>query len=364
MSVRVHVSGAAETAVSTHIGQLVDDLVASSITAQDPALWGTDAEAGASKRLGWTESVSVSRSLVAEIEALRAELLARGVEHIVLAGTGASLLAPELIAKTAGAELTVLDSAVPGRVQDVLHDRLQSAALVVSSTSGSADGIDSLRRVFAQAFQSLGIDPAERIVVVTDPGSPLGLSAREAGYRVFAADPSVGGRYSALTAFGLVPAGLAGADVGELLDEADAIQLYLATDDVDNPGLILGAAIAGTSPPKSRLGIVSDGTHVVGFGDWATQLIAGPTGTTGTTSRGLRPVVLELGSPELTAGAADLQIVRLVKDADAFHLLPQHRHEGEILVSGSLGGLLLAWEYAAAVAARLLGVDPFDEPDD
>ncbi|MFM9745596.1 glucose-6-phosphate isomerase, partial [Streptomyces brasiliscabiei] len=86
----------------------------------------------------------------------------------------------------------------------------------MSSKSGSTVETDSARRAFEAAWRDLGIDPAEHIVVVTDPGSPLEESARAAGYRVFTADPEVGGRYSALTAFGLVPAGLAGADISEL----------------------------------------------------------------------------------------------------------------------------------------------------
>ncbi|PPF86168.1 glucose-6-phosphate isomerase [Subtercola sp. Z020] len=360
MSVRVHVSGAAAVAVDTHVPQLVDDLVASSITGLDPVLWGAEAEAEASKRLGWTEAVSVSRPLVAEIAALRDDLVAKGVNHVVLAGMGGSSLAPEVITRTAGVELTVLDSTAPTQVEAALNDRLATSVLVVSSKSGSTVETDSQLRIYEQAFRDSGIDPAERIVVVTDPGSPLEASAREAGYRVFLADPNVGGRYSALTAFGLVPSGLAGADLGELLDEAEAIELYLATDDADNPGLILGAAIAGTTPLKNKLGIVSDGTHIVGFADWAEQLIAESTGKIG---RGLLPVVLDTASPELAEGLDDLQVVRLVKEADQFHLLPAHRHEGEILVSGSLGGLLLTWEYAVAVAGHLLGINPFDQPD-
>ena len=100
---------------------------------------------------------------------------------------------------------------------------------------------------YEQAFRDAGIDPTTRIIVVTDPGSPLDESARAAGYRVFNADPTVGGRYSALTAFGLVPSGLAGADIAEILDEAETIELSLAIDSPENPGLVLGAAIAATA---------------------------------------------------------------------------------------------------------------------
>ena len=360
MSFKVHVSGAAEKAVKAALPQLVADLVASGITAQDPALWGPDAEAESSKRLGWTESVAISRPLVPEIIALRDELRAKGVERIVLGGMGGSSLAPEVIAQTAAVELTILDSTAPGQVLEALGNRLEATALVVSSKSGSTLETDSQRRVFEKAFRDAGIDPRERIIVVTDPGSPLDASAREAGYRVFNADPNVGGRYSALTAFGLVPSGLAGVDIEELLEEAETISLELAIDDPTNPGLILAAAIAGGNPLKDKLALVSDGTHIIGLPDWAEQLIAESTGKQGT---GILPVVLDKLAPELSAGLPDLQVVRIVDNADARHLFPADRHHGEILVSGSLGAQFLVWEYATAIIGRLLGINPFDQPD-
>jgi hypothetical protein len=123
VSFKIHVTGAAEAAVKRHIPQLVSDLVASGITAQDPALWGPDAEEEASKRLGWTEAVSISRPLVPEIVALRDELRAKGVDHIVLGGMGGSSLAPEVITRTSGVELTVLDSTEPGQVLAALRCR-------------------------------------------------------------------------------------------------------------------------------------------------------------------------------------------------------------------------------------------------
>ncbi|MEY4996869.1 MAG: hypothetical protein RLY59_273 [Actinomycetota bacterium] len=360
MSFRIKVSGAAEAAVEKHVPQLVSDMVASSITAQDPALWGAAAEAESAIRLGWTESVAISRPLVAEIEALRDELREKGVNHIVLGGMGGSSLAPEVITATMQAELTVLDSTEPGQIQAAITDSLHTTAVVISSKSGGTVETDSQKRIYEAAFAAVGIDPLERIIVVTDPGSPLDKSAREAGYRVFNADPNVGGRFSALTAFGLVPSGLAGVDIAELLNEAEAISIDLAVDQPENPGLILGAAIAGTSPLKNKLALVTDGTHLVGFPDWAEQLIAESTGKEGT---GILPVVLDVVSPELSAGYEDVQVLRLVDDAHEFHLLKHDRHEGEILVSGTLGAMFLVFEYATAVAGRLLGINPFDQPD-
>jgi Glucose-6-phosphate isomerase len=360
VSFKIHVSGAPAAAVEAIVPTLVKDLVASGITAQDPALWGAEAEHEASIRLGWTEAVAISRPLVPQIIALRDKLRGAGVDHIVLGGMGGSSLAPEVITRTENVELTILDTTDPGQVRAALDDRLATSAIVVSSKSGSTLETDSQRRVYEQAFREAGIDPRERIIVVTDPGSPLDASAREAGYTVFNADPNVGGRYSALTAFGLVPSGLAGVDIDELLREAETVSLELAIDDPSNPGLRLGAAIAGAKPLRDKLGIISDGTHIVGFADWAEQLIAESTGKQGT---GILPIVLDPLSPELSENLPDLQIVRLVDNADAHHLFPASRHHGEILVSGSLGAQFMVWEFATAVAGRILGINPFDQPD-
>ncbi|HEX5857629.1 MAG TPA: glucose-6-phosphate isomerase [Microbacterium sp.] len=363
MSFEIHVTGAAKAAVDTHLPTLITDLVASGITAGDGTLWGPEAEEESSKRLGWVQAVTVSRPLVPEIEALRLELVGKGITRVVLAGMGGSSLAPEVIAQTSGVPLVILDSTAPGQVLAALDGDaegggLTQTVLVVSSKSGSTVETDSAKRAFEAAFRDLGIDPLERIVVVTDPGSPLDVAARADGYRVFNADPTVGGRYSALTAFGLVPTGLAGVDIAELLDEAEASLLEVAIDSPDNPALVLAAAIAGTSPRRDKLGLITDGTHIVGLPDWIEQLVAESTGKNGT---GILPVVLLPVSPEVENKPDDLQIVRLVDEAKKFHLF--EHHEGEILVSGSLGGQLMVWEYATAIAGRMLGINPFDQPD-
>ena len=363
MSFDIHLSGHVKSVVDATLPGLVTSLVASSLTAGDATLWGPDAEDEASRRLGWVEAVSVSRPLVPQIEALRRDLAARGVTRVVLAGMGGSSLAPEVIAQTAGVPLVILDSTSPGQVLAALDGDAESGdltrtVLVVSSKSGSTVETDSAKRAFEAAFRDLGIDPVERIVVVTDPGSPLDESARADGYTVFNADPTVGGRYSALTAFGLVPAGLAGADIEELLDEAEASLLEVAIDSPDNPALVLAAAIAGGEPRRDKLGLITDGTHIVGLPDWIEQLIAESTGKNGT---GILPVVLLPVSPEVESQPDDLQLVRFVDEAKEFHLL--ERHPGEILVSGSLGAQFIVWEYATAIAGHMLGINPFDQPD-
>jgi glucose-6-phosphate isomerase len=364
-SIEVAATGAAADAVSTHIPGLVKEQFASRLFAQGHTLWGSAAEDEAAKRLSWVGLHRSSRPLLGEVAALREELAGRGLDHVVLCGMGGSSLAPEVVCATAGVELVVLDSSDPDMVRGALTDRLDRTVVVVSSKSGSTVETDSQRRAYEGAFRDAGIDPAERIVVVTDPGSPLDGDARAAGYRVVNADPNVGGRYSALTAFGLVPSGLAGADIEALLDEADAVADLLAADDEANPGLRLGAAMAGTDPLRDKLVLLDDGSPLVGFADWAEQLIAESTGKDGT---GILPVVVGgAEDPEVERPQPDVTVARLradgVDDSDGYDADEPGSTRSEVLVAGSLGAQLLLWEVATAVAGRLLGINPFDQPD-
>ena len=366
-ALEVAATGAAAEAISRHIPTLVEEKFASRLFAQDATLWGPDAESEASVRLSWVGLPRSSRPLVGEISAVRSELNDAGVDRVVLCGMGGSSLAPEVICAAYGVDLVVLDSSSPDQVRGALTD-LERTVVVVSSKSGSTVETDSQRRAYEQAFTDADIDPATRIVVVTDPGSPLDKQSREAGYRVVNADPDVGGRYSALTAFGLVPSGLAGADIGTLLDEAEAVSDLLGDDDEANPALRLGAAMAGTSPLRNKLVLVDQGSGLHGFPDWAEQLIAESTGKQGT---GVLPVVVgDDSAPEVALPPHDVTVARIVPDADP------DAHPGvisddvaadstgsDVVVSGSLGAQMLLWEAATAAAGRILGINPFDQPD-
>lgn len=332
---------------------LAQDKVASRIAGGDATLWGEAAEADAEVRLGWTQLYETSRPLLAEIDALAAELRADGVTRVVLAGMGGSSLAPEVICATAGAELVVLDTTDAGQVRDALAGDLERTVLVVSSKSGGTVETDSHRRTVEGAFAEAGIDPASRIVVVTDPGSPLHEQASAAGYRrVFTADPTVGGRYSALTAFGLVPAGLAGVDVAELLDDAAAAAQLLERDSADNPALLLGCALGAAHGRGAEKVVLADsGSGLPGLGDWVEQLVAESTGKDGT---GLLPVVVEDPSaPGFADARSDATTVAIGPAVDL----------ASLATSGPLGAQFLLWEYATVVAGRLLGINPFDQPD-
>jgi glucose-6-phosphate isomerase len=286
-------------------------------------------------------------------------LAARGLDHVVLAGMGGSSLAPEVITRTLDVPLTVLDTTDPHQIRRALGDRLARTVVVVASKSGSTVETDSHRRAYLTAFEDAGLDDVGgRFVVITDPGSPLSATAREMGAHVVLADPEVGGRYSALTAFGLVPSALAGVDVAELLDQAEEFHGSLSGTS-DNPALVLGAALgAAAVSGRDKVALISDGSGIVGLGDWAEQLIAE---STGKDSRGILPVVIETPTSPGNTGADVLTVTyggALGPDA-----MPGGGVDPHIAVNGPLGAQFLAWEYATAIAGRLIGVNPFDQPN-
>jgi glucose-6-phosphate isomerase len=357
--VTVEVAGVAEAGLEAGLQRLVEDRVASRVSAQDPDVWGPEAREEASVRLGWTTLPSGSRALLPDLVALRDELRAEGLDRVVLAGMGGSSLAPEVICATHGVDLVTLDATDPGQVRDALVE-LERTVLVVSSKSGGTVETDSQRRVFAEAFEQSGIDPSSRLVVVTDPGSPLETTARELGARaVFLADPHVGGRYSALTAFGLVPSALAGADVERLLDEAESVVDACARDDADNPALRLAAAVAASpgtdGAARDKLVLAAPaGSGLPGLGDWVEQLVAESTGKGGV---GLLPVVVGPDAPEVTSPLPDAVTVACVATGAT---APAGT---DVVVTGPLGAQMLVWEHATAAAGALLGINPFDQPD-
>jgi glucose-6-phosphate isomerase len=342
-------------AYAAALRRLVEDRVASRIAERDATTWGPGAEDEASRRLGWVDLPRASRSLLPVLAELAQAARRDGLDHVVLCGMGGSSLAPEVIAATAGVPLTVLDTTDPQVVRRALADRLEATILVVSSKSGGTVETDSQRRAYVEAFRAAGIDPATRVVVVTDPGSPFEQLARDEGYRaVVLADPEVGGRYSALSAFGLVPSTLAGVDVEQLLAEAESVLDALAQDSADNPALLLGAALGASH--RDKVAIADDRSGLSGFADWAEQLIAESTGKEG---RGVLPVAVEdMTALEIQEPPADVLpavLTRLGSD-DA-------PPAAQVTVCGPLGAQMQLWEHATAVAGVLLGINPFDQPD-
>lgn len=328
----------------------VEPVVASAVTAgfipalfsADATLWGPEAQPEASIRLGWVVNPAGALHLVEDITELRARLAAQGVTRVILCGMGGSSLGPEVMARAYGVELTIVDTVHPDVLAPLISADLSDAVVVVSSKSGGTVETDSLRRIWESAFVAHNIEPRDRIVVVTDPGSPLAQEAEAAGHQLFLGDAHIGGRFSVLSAFGLVPAGLAGVPLGEVLASAERAWQELSRNSVENAGLRLGAAIAAGAPQRNKL-LLGETTACPGFGNWVEQLVAESTGKNGL---GVLPVVgshLGHASDTLSVGEID--------------------SGSDVELSGDLGALFFLWALATAFAGYVTGVNPFDQPD-
>jgi len=329
-------------AIDEVVAQAVAEGFSRALMSQDSTLWGPQAEPEAAIRLGWTRSPSVWLPLVEELRVLRESTLQAGLTRVVLCGMGGSSLAPEVMAGASGVEMTIVDTTHPDQLAPILEGDLSHTIVVVSSKSGGTVETDSQRRAFEQALRDQGIDPSDRIIVVTDPQSPLHQDAQRLGYRVFLSDPTIGGRFSALSPFGLVPSALAGVDIEAIVRDATSAHQALSKDAVDNPGLMLGAAISVSHPLRNKL-LLHPFAALPGLGDWIEQLIAESTGKEG---KGVLPVVgthLEALPDGITVGETDSGC--------------------DISLRCSLGEHFLLWEFATALSGVVLAVNPFDQPN-
>lgn len=354
MTIQLSVRSALELASEALLRQLCEDRFASRILQRDDTLWGRAARDEASKRLGWVDPFTAAERVLVEAIQLRDELRARGIDRVVLCGMGGSSLGPEVISREAGVPLTVLDSTHPDVVRRALAGDLARTAVVVSSKSGGTIETRSHAETFLSTFRAAGLDPRAHLFYVTDPGSPLSGEA-EQGYRVFLADPNVGGRFSALTAFGIVPTVLAGADMGRVLAEARDVHETLFADASENPALRLAAAIAAALPQRYLL-LLGEGnegdTQNWGLSDWIEQLVAESTGKEGV---GVLPIALPLGAYELSTPPPHALAIRLNASSND--------ETSDIALAAPLGAQLLLWEVATAALGSLMRINPFDQPD-
>lgn len=339
--------------------RLIDAGLASRLSAQDAELF--DGAADAADRMGWVDLPQQAGQLLHEIEALRARLQELGLRTISLAGMGGSSLAPEVMAQTAGVRLEIVDSTDPNQVAEAIGTDLEHTVLVIASKSGTTVETDSIRRSFAAAFDEIGVDPASRMIAITDPGTELEALAADQGFlATFLAEPTVGGRFSALSAFGLVPAGLAGADVRGIVDGAAAAAGDLSADSLDNPALRFGAWLSiAHARTTEKLVLAETSQSATGLGAWVEQLIAESLGKDG---QGILPVVVD--SPAdigFSDARADALLCLLGASADDTELGAPSGFEATL--TGGLGELFLFWEYATAIAGYGIGVNPFDQPD-
>ena len=309
---------------------------------KDDLLWGAEAQAEASIRLNWLDLPLSSRELLPELDALTAWARVRQISTIILSGMGGSSLAPEVIAKTYNKILTVLDTTDPDQIAASIPDDLMHSLVIVGSKSGSTIETASHKAFFTQVYQDAGLNPADHFVIVTDPGSPLDKSARADGLRVINADPNVGGRYSALSAFGLVPAALIGVDVSLLLDDAAVAALTFLSP--NSAPVEIAAAIFDNG--EQNVALFDSDSQLPGISDWIEQLIAESTGKNQT---GRLPIVI--GSGTAAIAGTGLKI--------GFHAEAM----ADLRVLGTLGEQFILWEWVTALLSYSLKVNPFDQPN-
>ena len=360
---------------------------------RDDSLWSADPahRAVAANRLGWLGVEAETRAAVMRLRGFAAEVASEGFTHAVLLGMGGSSLAPEVLRSVLGVapralDLTVLDDTSPAAVRDVAgsHDPHRTL-FVVSSKSGGTLEVTSFEKYFFEwARAARGESTGRAFVAITDPGTALEQLAQSRGYReTFLNPPDIGGRYSALSLFGAVPAALIGADLTALLDgaRAEAAASGPAVRAEENPAVLLGAALGESAlAGRNKLTLVLP-EALAPLGAWIEQLIAESTGKDG---RGIVPVTGEpLAGPEVYG--RDRLFVAIESQAlerDPAGKLAALDQSGQPVLrltraaagsrtaavdpaalAATLGAEFLRWEIATATAGAVLAVDPFDEPN-
>lgn len=366
-------------AVADALARLEREDTVNRVWAEDHTVWSDD-PTELSDRLGWLTVVNEMRKQIANLEQFAAEIKDSFFANVVLLGMGGSSLGPEVIRQTFGSiggypHLTVLDSTVPSAVRAVARAIDPSRTLfIVSSKSGGTIEPNSLYRYFRDLVEDkVGKGEAGlQFVAITDPGTSLGKLAEDEGFRrTFENPPNIGGRYSVLSYFGLVPAALIGVSLGRLLDHATAMATRCSGSNAitDNPGAWLGAYLAATATAgRDKLTLVTS-PRVASFGLWVEQLLAESTGKQG---KGIVPVA---GEPLVDARyyGDDRAFVYLRVESDdnaqadvATERLVAAGHPVvrlDLSDAYDMGSEFFRWEFATAVAGALLEIQPFDQPN-
>ncbi len=358
------VDAAPQIRVDERLAAMERERVLERIWARDHTVWRA-AATEIPNRLGWIWVTDLMHARVEELELFAARARADGFRTAVLLGMGGSSLAPEMFMTTFGAdddalELIVLDTTHPATIERLTDELdLATTLFVVASKSGTTtETVSQLAH-----FWDLARD-GRRFAAITDPGTPLEVLARERGFRdVFRNPEDIGGRYSALSFFGLVPAALIGAPVQALLDRADEMRRTSGPPvaEHDSPAAGLGATIGEAARAGLDKLTVLLPDEIAAFGDWAEQLIAESTGKQGV---GVVPVVGEEVGPAAVYGR-DRLFVAIGEHAAVGPLEAAGHPVVRIDESrrGALGAEIFRWELATAVAGHVLEIDPFDQPN-
>ncbi len=365
--------GSLEAAVSDRLERWQNDGVVVRFWEKDSTLWSLEPVPELADRLGWLDLPRRAQTLFDELDAFTSAVVADGIDRVLLLGMGGSSLAPEVFQATFGnakgrPRVQVLDTTHPAAIERVAGTiDIDKTLFVVSSKSGGTIETMSFFRYFWRAASKQLKNPGRQFAAITDPGTSLDALARERDFRhVFVAPPDVGGRYSALSVFGLVPATLIGVDLRALLErtaELGAPNVFTVPA-TENPGLILGAVMGEAHRAgRDKLTLIAT-SSVAALPAWIEQLVAESTGKHGV---GIVPVT-ETGAP--ADGKVDDRLFVAIEcagddvpDLDvlvaAGHPVVRLRMRDTL----DLGREFYRWEVATAAAGMIMGIQPFDQPD-
>lgn len=369
--------------VSKRIAQLEADSLPARLWRHDPSLWASEKDSAGQHevtiRMGWLDSTDKARRKLKEYQAFAKEVKKAKMDRVLVLGMGGSSLTAEVFSLLfnslpspsgrggggEGIRLGILDSTDPAQVAEAAQNfpPEKSLYIVASKSGGTAEVMAAF-----EYFWKLSKRDGSRFAAITDPGTSLEALARKRGFRkIFSADPMVGGRYSALTDFGLVPAALLGMDLNRLLDRADWMRNQCSENcpAARDPGLALGAVLGEAAlGGRDKLTVLAD-APLSPFANWIEQIIAESSGKNG---KGILPVPLEpIGNPEVYGG--DRIFVYLRQTGEHDEVIAKLQAAGHPTIQlpitnyYDIGAEIYRWEVATAVACHILGVNAFDQPN-
>lgn len=363
--------------IEAALSELADQDILKRIWKLDHTVWASD-PTEITNRLGWLTIPETMQSEISDISEFVKDVRDAGYTHSVLLGMGGSSLAPEVFRKTFGVQagyldLLVLDSTDPGAVLSIDHqiDLRRALFIVATKSGGTVETLSGFKYFYNRVMEIKDIgEPGEHFIAITDPGSSLvDLAKRYQFRKVFLNDPNIGGRYSALSHFGLVPASLLGIDLKALLAQAQfaAADNSPAASPAASSAAWLGAALGELAKAgRDKMTFLSS-PEIASFGDWVEQLIAESTGKNG---KGILPVIgEEPGGSDVYA--ADRVFIHLQfqghnTDSDLVAKLKSLGHPiiaVQLKDRVELGAQFFMWELATAIAGNRMGIQPFDQPN-
>jgi transaldolase/glucose-6-phosphate isomerase len=360
--------------VSKRVSQLEADSVSARLWEHDPALWTSDpaGQAEVKNRLGWLDSPEKARALIPAYRAFADEIHKEGIDRALVLGMGGSSLIAEVLSSLLAAakidaplSLAILDSTDPAQVAEAAKNYPPDKSLYIAASKSG--GTAEMMAAF-NLFWEISKGDGSRFIAITDPNTSLETLARERGFRrIFSSDESVGGRFSALTDFGMVPAALLGMDISRFLDRADWMkrQCGKQISAARNPGMALGAAMAESAlAGRDKLAVLAD-APLSALAGWIEQVVAESSGKHG---KGILPVVLEpLGAPEVYGD--DRLFVYLRQNGELANGIDALRRAGFPVIEYPITNYYDAaaefyrWEIAISTACHILGINAFDQPD-